>query len=98
MLATLLLYVFIASLGIGITSFPVMPVFAKELGEGGFALGMIIAAFSITRGLLQPVVGNFSDRWGRKNFLISGLFIYKKNIMKLIQYYSHLLRFYRLNR
>ncbi|NOR23050.1 MAG: MFS transporter [Desulforhopalus sp.] len=74
-LITLLLSVFIALLGIGIIV-PVMPVFASELGAGGFALGMIIAAFSVTRGLLQPVVGNFSDRWGRKNFLTTGLFVY----------------------
>lgn len=74
-LITLLLSVFIALLGIGIIV-PVMPVFAKELGAGGFALGMIIAAFSVTRGLLQPVVGNLSDRWGRKGFLMVGLFIY----------------------
>lgn len=71
----MLLSVFIAMLGIGIIV-PVMPVFAAELGAGGFALGMIIAAFSVTRGLLQPVVGNFSDRWGRKSFLITGLFVY----------------------
>jgi DHA1 family multidrug resistance protein-like MFS transporter len=74
-LITLLLSVFIALLGIGIIV-PVMPIFAAELGAGGFALGMIIAAFSITRGLLQPVVGNFSDKWGRKNFLTTGLLIY----------------------
>ncbi len=74
-LITLLLSVFIALLGIGIIV-PVMPIFAKELGASGFSLGMIIAAFSISRGLLQPVVGNFSDRWGRKNFLTSGLFVY----------------------
>lgn len=74
-LVTILLSVFIALLGIGIIV-PVMPVFAKELGAGGFALGMIIAAFSVTRGLLQPVVGNLSDKWGRKGFLMAGLFIY----------------------
>lgn len=74
-LLTLLLSVFIALLGIGIIV-PVMPIFATKLGAGGFALGMIIAAFSISRGLLQPVVGNFSDRFGRKNFLIAGLFVY----------------------
>ncbi len=72
---TLLLSVFIALLGIGIIV-PVMPVFATELGAGGFALGMIIAAFSISRGLLQPVVGSLSDKWGRKSFLLAGLFIY----------------------
>lgn len=53
-----------------------MPVFATELGAGGFSLGMIIASFSISRGLLQPIVGNLSDRWGRKNFLAAGLLIY----------------------
>ncbi len=74
-LATLLLSVFIALLGIGII-IPVMPVFATDLGAGGFALGMIIASFSITRGVLQPVVGSLSDKWGRKNFLVAGLFIY----------------------
>jgi DHA1 family multidrug resistance protein-like MFS transporter len=74
-LITLLLSVFIALLGIGII-IPVMPVFATELGAGGFSLGMIIASFSISRGLLQPIVGNLSDRWGRKNFLAAGLLIY----------------------
>ncbi len=74
-LITLLLSVFIALLGIGII-IPVMPVFAAELGAGGFSLGMIIAAFSVTRGLLQPVVGSLSDKWGRKNFLLVGLLIY----------------------
>lgn len=74
-LITLLLSVFIALLGIGII-IPVMPVFATQLGAGGFSLGMIIAAFSISRGLLQPVVGSLSDRWGRKGFLVAGLFVY----------------------
>ena len=66
---------FIALLGIGII-IPVMPVFATEMGANGLALGMIIAAFSVSRGLLQPVVGNLSDRLGRKGFLVTGLFIY----------------------
>ena len=74
-LITLLLSIFIALLGIGII-IPVMPVFASELGAGGFSLGMIIAAFSISRGILQPVVGSLSDRLGRKRFLVAGLFIY----------------------
>ena len=74
-LITLLLSIFIALLGVGIIV-PVMPVFATQLGAGGFALGMIIASFSISRGLLQPVVGSLSDRWGRRRFLIAGLFIY----------------------
>ena len=74
-LVTLLLSVMIALLGIGIIV-PVMPVFAASLGAGGLALGLIIAAFSITRSVLQPIVGNFSDQVGRKGFLVSGLLIY----------------------
>ncbi len=74
-LITVLLSVFIALLGIGII-IPVMPVFATELGANGLALGMIIAVFSVSRGVLQPVVGNLSDRYGRKGFLVVGLFVY----------------------
>jgi MFS family permease len=75
LLGTLLLSIFIALLGIGIIV-PVMPVFAASLGAGGLALGLIIAAFSITRGIFQPIVGNLSDRWGRKMFLVCGLLVY----------------------
>lgn len=74
-LFTLLLSVFIGLLGIGII-IPVLPVFATTLGASGFALGLIMAAFSVSRGLLQPMVGSWSDQWGRKRFLIGGLAIY----------------------
>ncbi len=74
-LLTLLFSVFIALLGIGVI-IPVFPVFATTLGASGFALGLIMAAFSFSRGLLQPLVGSWSDRWGRKFFLVCGLAIY----------------------
>lgn len=74
-LGILLLSVMTALFGIGIIV-PVMPVFAVSLGANGFALGLIIAAFSISRGILQPVVGSLSDRWGRKGFMVVGLLVY----------------------
>ncbi|HER62706.1 MAG TPA: MFS transporter, partial [Desulfobacteraceae bacterium] len=74
-LAILLLSVMTALFGIGIIV-PVMPVFAVSLGASGFSLGLIIAAFSISRGILQPIVGSLSDRLGRKGFMVVGLFIY----------------------
>lgn len=74
-LATLFAAVFIAMLGIGVI-IPVLPQFAVQLGAGGFALGVITAAFSLSRGLLQPLVGDWSDRRGRKRFIIIGLIIY----------------------
>lgn len=74
-LVTVLFTVFTAMLGVGII-IPVMPLFATDLGATGFTLGFIIAAFSVTRGVLQPVVGNWSDAWGRKGFLMAGLAIF----------------------
>ncbi len=74
-LLTVTLSVFTALLGVGII-IPVLPILATKLGATGFTLGLITAAFSLSRGLLQPVVGNVSDRWGRKGFLMTGLFIY----------------------
>ncbi len=74
-LATLFAAVFIAMLGIGVI-IPVLPQFAAQLGAGGFALGVITAAFSLSRGLLQPLVGDWSDRRGRKRFIVMGLIIY----------------------
>ena len=74
-LGILLLSVMTALFGIGIIV-PVMPVFAVSLGANGFTLGLIIAAFSISRGILQPIVGSLSDRWGRKGFMVIGLFVY----------------------
>jgi MFS family permease len=74
-LVTVVLSVFIALLGVGII-IPILPVLATKLGASGFSLGLITAAFSFSRGLLQPLVGNLSDRWGRKGFLVTGLFIY----------------------
>lgn len=74
-LGILLLTVMTALFGIGII-IPVMPVFAVSLGASGVSLGMIIAAFSLSRAFLQPIVGNLSDRWGRKGFMVIGLMVY----------------------
>ena len=74
-LVILLLALFIAALGVGIIA-PIIPIYAMDLGATGLTLGLMIAAFSISRGALQPVVGNLSDRRGRKRFLVAGLSIY----------------------
>ncbi len=72
---TILLSVFISVLGIG-NIIPVMPLYASNLGASGLALAIIIAAFSVSRSILQPIVGNYSDSLGKRKFLISGLIIY----------------------
>ncbi len=72
---TILFTVFIALLGVGII-IPVMPLFATDLGATGFSLGIIIASFSVTRGIMQPFIGSWSDKWGRKRFLTAGLVVF----------------------
>ena len=62
-------------MGLGIVA-PLMPVFAKDLGASGLWLGLMLAAFSISRGIVQPIVGVMSDRYGRKRFIVIGLVIY----------------------
>ena len=71
----LLAITFIAQLGLGIIT-PIIPIYALELGATGLTLGLMVASFSIARGVTQPLVGSFSDRVGRKRFLIFGLIIY----------------------
>ena len=74
-LVILLLALFIAVLGVGIIA-PIIPIYATDLGATGVTLGLMIAAFSISRAALQPVVGSQSDRHGRKRFLVVGLSLY----------------------
>ncbi len=74
-LALLSLSVGVAMIGLGII-WPLIPVYAVELGAGGFLVGLIIASFNLSRTLFSPFAGWMSDRWGRKKFIVSGLFIY----------------------
>jgi len=62
-------------LGMGIIA-PLLPLYAESLGASGIWIGVIFAAFSISRTLLMPIVGNVSDRKGRRIFICTGLFVY----------------------
>ena len=75
LLLTLLATVAVALMGLGVVA-PLMPVFAKDLGASGLWLGLMLAAFSISRGILQPFVGVWSDKYGRKRFVVTGLAVY----------------------
>ncbi|MCJ7687236.1 MAG: MFS transporter, partial [Desulfobacteraceae bacterium] len=65
----------VAMIGLGII-WPLIPVYAVELGAGGFLVGLIIASFNVSRTLVNPFAGRLSDRWGRKKFIVTGLFVY----------------------
>lgn len=61
--------------GMGII-WPIMPIYAVQLGAAGVELGFIIAAFNLARSVFNPVVGRLSDRLGRKPFMLAGLLGY----------------------
>jgi len=65
----------VATIGLGII-WPLVPVYAVELGAGGLQVGLIIASFNIARTFIYPVSGRLSDRWGRKPFITFGLLLY----------------------
>ena len=68
----LFISIFAAMMGLGIVS-PIMPVFAEDLGASGIWLGIIFSGFSLSRGVFMPIVGNLSDKNGRKKYIVTGL-------------------------
>lgn len=73
--STLFIAVFVTAMGAGFVA-PLLPIYAHELGAGGFQIGLIFGAFSLTRSLFVPYFGKLSDRKGRKPFITTGLFLY----------------------
>ncbi len=56
---------FVIMLGYGIVA-PVLPNYARSFGVGYDAVGVMVAAFSLTRLLFDPVVGRFIARYGER--------------------------------
>jgi len=67
--------IFSCMLGVGIIV-PILPIYAETLGATGLWLGAIFAGFSLSRTISMPLVGRFSDRFGRKRFISFGLLVY----------------------
>lgn len=51
---------------------PLLPIFALSLGATDTYLGLIVSVSTLTGMLLKPFVGIFSDRWGRRSWLLLG--------------------------
>ncbi len=67
--------IFASVTGVGIVV-PLLPVYARDLGGSGFAIGMLFGSFSIARTLFIPFFGRASDRRGRKPFIVGGMLGY----------------------
>lgn len=59
----------------GILSF-VLPIYGKELGASALEIGGFFSAFSIIPVIVRPFLGRALDRYGRRPFLLIGLFGY----------------------
>lgn len=55
---------------------PLMSFYAESLNATGLWLGLIFGSFSISRGLLMPYIGRWSDIRERKDFMLAGLALY----------------------
>jgi len=56
---------------------PVFSIFATEIPESSVTLaGMAVGIFGISQMVFQVPMGRLSDRWGRKEATLLGLFVY----------------------
>jgi DHA1 family multidrug resistance protein-like MFS transporter len=72
-LLILMLNLFIALLGQGMV-IPILPDYLKQFNAAGTAAGYLVAAFGAAQFIFSPIGGRFSDRYGRRIMILSGLF------------------------
>jgi MFS family permease len=68
----LFISVFASMLGLGIVV-PLLPYYADTLGATGIGIGLIFSGFALSRAIFMPLIGRYSDRMGRKYFILIGL-------------------------
>ncbi len=60
-------------IGFGII-IPLLPFYVTDMGGSGISMGILMAVFSLMQFLFSPFWGDLSDRYGRKTFLMLGIF------------------------
>ena len=59
-------------IGFGII-IPLLPFYAETFGASPLVIGLLFASFSIAQLIAAPLLGEWSDRWGRRPVLILSL-------------------------
>ncbi len=52
---------------------PLLPFYAKSLGQGGLIVGMLVSSFAVAQLVTAPMWGRMSDAYGRRPALLVGL-------------------------
>jgi DHA1 family tetracycline resistance protein-like MFS transporter len=71
-LAIIFLTIFVNLVGFGII-IPLLPFYAQTFGASPLAIGFLFASFSLSQLVASPILGDLSDRWGRRPVLIFSL-------------------------
>jgi MFS transporter, DHA1 family, tetracycline resistance protein len=71
-LGIIFLTIFVNLVGFGIIV-PLLPFYAETFGASPFVIGLLFAIFSICQLVASPVLGEWSDRYGRRPVLVFSL-------------------------
>jgi DHA1 family tetracycline resistance protein-like MFS transporter len=71
-LLVIFLTIFVNLVGFGII-IPLLPFYAETFGASPIVIGLLFASFSLSQLIAAPLLGDLSDRWGRRPVLILSL-------------------------
>jgi DHA1 family tetracycline resistance protein-like MFS transporter len=71
-LLVIFLTIFVNLVGFGII-IPLLPFYAETFGASPLSIGLLFAVFSLCQLIASPVLGDWSDRYGRRPVLILSL-------------------------
>jgi DHA1 family tetracycline resistance protein-like MFS transporter len=71
-LVIIFLTIFVNLVGFGIIV-PLLPFYAEEFGASPLVVGLLFAVFSLCQLIASPILGDLSDRYGRRPVLIFSL-------------------------
>jgi DHA1 family tetracycline resistance protein-like MFS transporter len=71
-LVIIFLTVLVNLIGFGII-IPLLPFYAQTFGASPLVIGLLFASFSVSQLLASPLLGHWSDTWGRRPVLIVSL-------------------------
>ncbi len=71
-LSIIFLTIFVNLVGFGII-IPLLPFYAQTFGASPLVIGLLFASYSLSQLLASPILGELSDRWGRRPVLIFSL-------------------------